>query len=174
MPSIREQIQTYIDVRRPAFLDQRLKSLDECWRPDTHELIGGTKRRDVDLSRVVGVFHPNYHGHSWRELCGTPFGDPASSALKRMRHNIANLEENPGYYHGDGEKPGWSFYLVDGELYCNDGVHRMVIGRLLLEARGLRPIVHNVAVDEYRAKPQATLRAQEAQPQPSIWKRIFK
>lgn len=178
MPSIQTQIQHYIDTERPAFLDQRLKSLNRALDRTKHEHVASTSGQAVDLRRVVGMFHPDYQGRTWRELCGTPFGDIGSSAMKRMGINLRWLEENPGYYHDHEEKQSWSFIEVDGDLYCNEGAHRTVLGRLLLEARGVPPIARNVVVDEYRAKLQATLRSQgagdEAHAQLPLWKRLFK
>lgn len=101
---------------------------------------------DIRLSDVVGSLEPRYAGKTWLALFPStddPYG------LKRGQRYARDLKNNPHYYLSEKEKRNLSLRNIDGELYIDDGHHRIVIGRVFLEANGLEPIIKNVFVGYY-------------------------
>jgi len=141
------QIQSYIEVSRPKFIDNRLLALSSLDLLADFELVSCSKDTSVDLSHVVGLKHPNYAGHTWAELIGTPVGK--NYHLARLHSCLQDLNDNPTYYEENSTKANWSFSLIDDKLYCIEGHHRTVVGRCYLQTFGKPTRIYGVALDIY-------------------------
>ena len=102
----------------------------------------------VDLSRVVGVYHPSYSGKAWGQL--VPVHEEKYQGLKRGARRAKELAENPEYYLSNDKKDHWGFILLNGQYYISEGVHRTIIGRAFLELNNLPPVVHGVNICRYK------------------------
>jgi hypothetical protein len=142
------QIQSHIEANRPKFIDNRLLDSSSLDLLADFESVAYSNDASVDLSHVVGMYHPNYVGCTWAELIGTPVGE--NYKLARLNSCLRELNVNPTYYEEKSIKANWSFSLIDGELYCDEGHHRTVIGRCYLQTFGKPTRIHGVALNVYR------------------------
>ena len=145
-------IQHYIETGNPSFANSII--FNNC--KDNFELVSSSNS-SVNLSQVVGMYHANYAGSTWIELIGSPVGTNAK--LGRLDSCLRELENNPSYYESDSTKEQWSFSLIDGHLYCDEGHHRTVIGRFYLQAHKKPTLVHGVRLSVYRCKQQTALQS---------------
>lgn len=142
------QIQSHIEAKRPKFIGNRLLDSSSFDLLADFESVAYSNDTSVDLSYVVGMYHSNYVGCTWAELIGTPVGE--NCKLARLNSCLRELDDNPTYYEEKFKKANWSFSLIDGELYCNEGHHRTVVGRCYLQTFGKPTRVHGVALNVYR------------------------
>jgi hypothetical protein len=142
------QIQSHIEANRPKFIDKRLLDLMSLDLQADFQLVAYSNDASVDLSHVVGMYHSNYVGCTWAELIGAPVGE--NHRLARLHSCLRELNGNPTYYEEKSTKANWSFFLIDGELYCNEGHHRTVVGRCYLQTFGKPTRIHGVALTVYR------------------------
>ena len=151
----------------PDFGDTTLLEFSEYdLRPDIEHTVVNTNA-SVDLSLVVGTEHPDYKGCTWLELLGNPPGGPTAH-LKRIRGRLSDLHREPEYYLNSSKKDHWGFYLLNGEYFVSEGMHRTVVARFFLACNDRPTIVHGVSVT------QLFLRQKEApEPPKNIWRRIF-
>jgi hypothetical protein len=149
-------------------LDEVYFANDVLDKFDSHEYESlGTEVCSVDLSKVVGCYHPDYAGKTWGELKpveGTLNGDReiiniAYQNLKRAIGNVRDLSRNPDYYLNKEVKDHWDFYNLEGKLYISSGVHRTIIGRYFLWLNDLEPLVHGVHLTHL--KPKSNIVAQD-------------
>lgn len=142
------QIQSHIEANRPKFIDNRLLDSSSLDLLADFESVAYSNDASVDLSHVVGMYHLNYVGCTWAELIGTPVGE--NYKLARLNSCLRELNVNPTYYEEKSIKANWSFSLIDGELYCDEGHHRTVVGRYYLQTFGKPTRIHGVALNVYR------------------------
>lgn len=138
-------LHSMLKCRVPDFAGERLLPFS---RPDLGKTVTDGLHLDatsVDLSRVKGVTHPAYQGHTWGELIGS-LADGSDGRLKRLRKRLQQLESDPSYYTSRTFKPGWSFFKLGDRLFVEGGVHRTVIARFFLELNGMPPTVHGVGL----------------------------
>ncbi len=102
-----------------------------------------TDQGSINVYRVVGTQHPDYAGRSWSWFL---------EGGKRMEHNLALLERNPGYYaNTEPKRPSMYYVSMDGtDWYVGaDGNHRTCIARFLFAETG-RTMLHGVHLTDYR------------------------
>jgi hypothetical protein len=139
---MRTDLQHAFATRRPDFWGHVLTSYQY---PTCSDEITIQKPATVDLSRVRGLWHPDYPDLSWGELVGCA-ASKTRERLKRFDACLRELRDNPYYYLNVGRKEDWSFFEVDGDYYISSGNHRTVVARFFLELNGQPPLVHGVAV----------------------------
>ena len=172
--NIQEQVQRFIDAERPAFVEQVLVPLDMEDFELNYERLGSMENTSVDLRRVVGMKHPNYGGCTYGQLVGKPFGNRETAHLQRIRGAMLELLESPEYYSNHDRKSTWGFWDLDGRLFCVEGAHRTAVGRYVLEAQRLEPMVHGVNLTTYRHKVTPAIPPVSASTLPkSFLRRLF-
>lgn len=83
-----------------------------------------TKFQSVPLEQVIGIDQMYGDDATWGDcLEGT--------WLKRIKSNLAELQENPSYYTNEEEKNGLSFIKVEDMYFISTGKHRTIIARFL-------------------------------------------
>jgi hypothetical protein len=147
---------------RPAFCEHTLLPLD--LRTLGNYVIEPVpiNESEVDLSKVVWIFHPSYQRHTWKALLppDPPVGfvsarllsyfPNVNCLLKRGDDNMRWLRKNPDYYLSAEKKVGWSFLRINDLFYLDCGVHRTIIGRFFLHLNGLPEIIRGASVSELK------------------------
>lgn len=156
--SINTDIHSLLEETRPYFSDQRLKCFDWAQFRNLPSTLIPPEKGKVDLSRVRGTSHPNYHGLSWLELLPTNPDDYVHlDYWQRFRHEgnmkrgwscLHAMRRNPDYYLDSTKKDHWSFYKVLDSYYIAQGNHRTVMARFLLSLNGLPEVIRGVSVRE--------------------------
>ena len=156
--TLRTNLHELLENNEPYFINDKLKCFDRSvfskYEWVTHEEGAGV----IDLSKVIGTAHYNYHGNTWSELLPTNQENykhlevflswKEQGRLARGWQAMDILERNPDYFISDKVKDNLSYFKVGDEYYINGGNHRTIIGRFLLYLNGREEIIKGVNITE--------------------------
>lgn len=177
MSILRTNIHDLLKLSKPYFADEKLVQFNKSKYLDMPYTATPPERGFVDLAKVRGTGHPDYHGYTWLELLPTNPDDFRhlgywegmwnQGNMKRGWNQIFEMRKNPEYYTDANKKDYWAFSKVGDYYYVTSGNHRTVLARFLLALNGLPEIIHGVSVTEYH-----TPNAPQEPPPPSFWKSL--
>lgn len=145
--SFRKNLQELNEKTPAQFSDDVILNYSDYLRLKGIALFPNYKKivEDIPLGKVIGI-DQGYGDMTWGDCLN-------GRHLKRIRRNLQELEDNPGYYLSDTEKSHLSFKKIGDEYFISTGKHRVVIARFFEHfnphAFQNRSPLRNVEIYEY-------------------------
>jgi len=155
---LKTDIYERLEINEPYFMNDKLKYFDRSIYGKFDWLKHDEGEGVIDLSKVIGTAHYNYHGNTWFELLPTNQDNHKNlevfsswqhqGKLARGWQAFDMLLRNPDYFISDDVKENLNYFKVGDDYYINGGNHRTILGRFLLNLNGYDEMIKGVNITE--------------------------